>query len=394
MPKDTQRKLPRVKLLYDIKKYVQQHASNRLQCPGEEARFERMRDGLCPGDELALNIRHYTPPAGFHYAQASEFNFSTLPHFGPESRRAQINHVPTTTTTKRKALRPRDVICRVRKLHDEMEANTIVTQYDREYAFANTRNATRAQVPWKKTLVFHDDTPRQILAGDGAVLVASFPSVLSASGLAYLNQSIGIYTKTVPPKEGCSKTAKKKAGKYHAVANQVTGEIRLSRGWHQLGGDKSGVLTGSKDAFGSVVRTAASAKFLQDIQPTSWMVNEAVRLCDPQLYLNTHRMRTALEKKHPITRLYGQCDALLFEGRELLFNRQSDLHTDSRDPPGAFAGLLVAGEPFSGGDIHLPSLRAKFRLWPGDFILIRGRILPHKIEYWEGASGKGAWGSG
>lgn len=113
------------------------------------------------------------------------------------------------------------------------------------------------------------------------------------------------------------------------------------------------------------------------------MVNEAIKLSDPYFYAKAIEVRSKVEKQYPITRAYGINDPLVVEGREILFNRQSGLHTNPHDPPRGFAGLLALGD-FVGGDLYLPSLRVRLRLEPGDLALIRGRILPHSILSWTG----------
>ena len=77
-------------------------------------------------------------------------------------------------------------------------------------------------------------------------------------------------------------------------------------------------------------------------------------------------------------------DPLLSEGRELLLNRISGRHRDSQDPKLAYAGLYAAGNFTSGGHLFFPQLNLRVHLLPGDFVLLRGRVLEHQIEAWEG----------
>jgi hypothetical protein len=48
-------------------------------------------------------------------------------------------------------------------------------------------------------------------------------------------------------------------------------------------------------------------------------------------------------------------DVLVYEGWEILYNRQSGLHTNSQDPPLAWTLLFALGE-HQGGHIFLPHL--------------------------------------
>jgi hypothetical protein len=49
-----------------------------------------------------------------------------------------------------------------------------------------------------------------------------------------------------------------------------------------------------------------------------------------------------------------------------------------------YAGLYAAGDFKTGGHVFFPRLRLRVRLLPGDFILIRGRVLEHEIEAFDG----------
>ncbi|KAF8833317.1 hypothetical protein BDN67DRAFT_917271 [Paxillus ammoniavirescens] len=73
------------------------------------------------------------------------------------------------------------------------------------------------------------------------------------------------------------------------------------------------------------------------------------------------------------------------EGREVLFNRISGRHMDSQDPRFSYAGLFTAGSFTSSGYIYLCQLNLQIRLFPGDFVLVRSRVLEHEIEQWYGS---------
>ena len=75
-------------------------------------------------------------------------------------------------------------------------------------------------------------------------------------------------------------------------------------------------------------------------------------------------------------------DRLVYEGREVLWNRGSNLHMDSFDPPKAFAVITAFGN-FTGGHLYMLNLSLRVRLRPGDAIAIRGRVIPHASEDWE-----------
>ena len=76
-------------------------------------------------------------------------------------------------------------------------------------------------------------------------------------------------------------------------------------------------------------------------------------------------------------------DLLIYEDHEILYNRTSTLHTDSSDPQNGWA-ILTAFGTFKGGYVRLPNLGLRIRLEPGDAIALRGRVIPHEVEAWDG----------
>jgi hypothetical protein len=116
----------------------------------------------------------------------------------------------------------------------------------------------------------------------------------------------------------------------------------------------------------------------------SMKVNETVRRVDPIFFQSLKELHEKATAKHPSLAAWTSVDPILFEGRELLFNRLSGPHWDSQDPKLAYAGLFAAGNFTSGGRVHFPGLNLKVRLLPGDFVLLQGRVMQHEIEGWEG----------
>lgn len=149
---------------------------------------------------------------------------------------------------------------------------------------------------------------------------------------------------------------------------------------------RSGLAVPSKDGFSSTTSATATARLWKSLETLSWHINEGIRLLDQPLYDGLTLLRQRSEDRHPILKALNHIDPLLLEGREIYFNRQSGLHTDSHDPPKGFAVLTVAGGPFTGGYLRVPQLRVRLRLHPGDLIYLRGRILKHEIEPWEGGT--------
>lgn len=75
-------------------------------------------------------------------------------------------------------------------------------------------------------------------------------------------------------------------------------------------------------------------------------------------------------------------DPLVYDGREILFNKVSELHTDSQDPPYGWAVLTAFGTntPVT---VSIPALNLRMSFKPGDMIALRGRVLQHETSAWD-----------
>jgi len=129
---------------------------------------------------------------------------------------------------------------------------------------------------------------------------------------------------------------------------------------------------------------AKTAELYREFDLLSKKINEAIQLVDPVFFDALTQLHQHAIVKHASLAAWTSVDSLLLEGRELLFNRISGRHRDHQDPRLAYAGLYAAGNFKSGGYVSFPQLNLRVRLLPGDFVLLRGRVLEHEIEAWEG----------
>jgi hypothetical protein len=129
---------------------------------------------------------------------------------------------------------------------------------------------------------------------------------------------------------------------------------------------------------------ARTAELYREFDLLSKKINETISLVDPSFFSALSQLSEVSKAKHSLLAVWASIDPLLMEGRELLFNRRSGRHRDSQDPPLAYAGLYAAGNFTSGGSLYFRQLNLWVRLLPGDFVLLRGRVLEHEIESWEG----------
>ena len=128
---------------------------------------------------------------------------------------------------------------------------------------------------------------------------------------------------------------------------------------------------------------AKTANLYHKFDLLSKKINEAIELINPVFFAALTELHKRTIAKHPSLAAWSAVDCLLFKGHEL-FNRLSGRHRDSQDPPLAYAGLYAADNFTSGGYVYFHQFNLRVRLLPGDFLLIRGRVLNHEIEVWEG----------
>ena len=115
----------------------------------------------------------------------------------------------------------------------------------------------------------------------------------------------------------------------------------------------------------------------------SHRINSLLELIDPSQHKALTELRKAVHAKYAFARALDSVDPLLFEGRAIMWNRQTRLHADSTDPIRAWVCLFVLGK-FKKGYLFIPRLNLRLSYEPGTIIFIRGHILPHEVEAWEG----------
>lgn len=67
----------------------------------------------------------------------------------------------------------------------------------------------------------------------------------------------------------------------------------------------------------------------------------------------------------------------------MLYNVRMEEHVDSQDPQRSYAILAVFGD-FQGGYLVYRTLGVRVRFQPGDFQLLKGKVVPHEIEPFTG----------
>jgi hypothetical protein len=131
-------------------------------------------------------------------------------------------------------------------------------------------------------------------------------------------------------------------------------------------------------------RLNAAVEMFYAFNPIAERIRGVVETIDPHYAKLQLELRAKLANTTPFAKLISQADLCIFEGREILFNKQSTKHVDSQDPPWGWAVLLALGTFTKGGELNVHPLNLKLRYLPGDLIMLRGRVLEHSVELWSG----------
>jgi hypothetical protein len=126
-----------------------------------------------------------------------------------------------------------------------------------------------------------------------------------------------------------------------------------------------------------------TCQIVRDLEILSHRINACLEFADPEHYADAVALRNLIRKVAASYDVLAESDVLVYEGREILFNRMSGLHVDIQDPHLGWAILAALGS-HKGGHIYFPHLGLRVRLEPGDIILLRGRVIPHQVEEWDG----------
>jgi len=116
----------------------------------------------------------------------------------------------------------------------------------------------------------------------------------------------------------------------------------------------------------------------------SHRVNVLTRTLDPDHYQDAEELKRRLREMYPGYDSICMLDNLVYDGREILWNVRSEIHTDRQDPIFGWAILCVFGGNYEGGEIYLPNVGLRMRMQPGDIVFLKGRVVRHLIEDWTG----------
>lgn len=88
-------------------------------------------------------------------------------------------------------------------------------------------------------------------------------------------------------------------------------------------------------------------------------------------------------ERYAHVRSRASIDPSSFQGRSVIYNRQTPNHVDRRDPRLAWTPLFTLGS-FKGGNLRVRKLGLRMWYGPGACVFIRGAMFAHEIESFDG----------
>lgn len=125
-------------------------------------------------------------------------------------------------------------------------------------------------------------------------------------------------------------------------------------------------------------------KALSELRNVSQRLNYILELLDPAAASQYEKLQATATTDLEYLQAIKSLDPSYWQGRMILFNLQAPPHLDKRNPPAEWTPLHAAGSFVAGGSLFLHDLNLRLRYLPGDLIFIRGRLLEHSVEPWQG----------
>lgn len=110
----------------------------------------------------------------------------------------------------------------------------------------------------------------------------------------------------------------------------------------------------------------------------SGRIDHLLSFFDPPQHAYFQDVKKRLQEQNPGYRLLGQLDPSYFQGRSLIYNRETEEHTDKPDPNVAWTPVLCLGKHTHG---TLKFLNATVNYPSGALAYIRGGAIPHSVSF-------------
>jgi len=125
-------------------------------------------------------------------------------------------------------------------------------------------------------------------------------------------------------------------------------------------------------------------KALSEFTILTTRLNQVLGLLDPGAADQYKNLRAVAASGMEYLQGINTLDPSYWQGRVILFNRQTPCHRDARNPPAEWTPLHAAGSFTKGGNLFIHELNLRLRYLPGDLIFLRGCLLSHSVEPWSG----------
>ncbi|TFK64804.1 hypothetical protein BDN72DRAFT_774126 [Pluteus cervinus] len=182
---------------------------------------------------------------------------------------------------------------------------------------------------------------------------------------------------------GADAKGRNSASSYVAENDEKVGCLKLVKVWHAIGHTVSDsvrvkIVTESADQVKYAANVVKAANHL------SHMINRALELIDEDQYKALMDLQQRCVEKYAHVEALNAIDPLVYEGRAIMFNRQTPAHVDKQDPKRSWATMITLGDFTAGGNLRIERLNLTIRYLPRDVVILRGRLLQHEVQAWSG----------
>ncbi|KAF5344979.1 hypothetical protein D9757_013787 [Collybiopsis confluens] len=276
------------------------------------------------------------------------------------------------------------VLLAQRKNNTQISDRFFFLQASHESSVVRRRFEQGYEAPSESTVWGEADIPRRFVSADGFDLLYHFPGGVSPKATTELTDLLINYGRTlnIQVSATADRFHQNKPNSYIRRPGEVAGVVHLVRAWHGMGSTDLSMVP-SRDFLKSGPAFCQSVELLDHLRVFSAGINAFLRVMDPTQYRSLREAQKEGHKKYPYLRMVDSVDPLLMEGRAVMWNRTTSDHQDIGDPKVAWAALVVLGKIRSGWLIFR-QLNLKVRYQPGDVVWLRGAILDHEVDVWEG----------
>ncbi|KZP15414.1 hypothetical protein FIBSPDRAFT_867352 [Athelia psychrophila] len=263
-----------------------------------------------------------------------------------------------------------------RKVNKAQVNYSVFKDFDFETAVKRRPNP----IPPTLTL-WDDDIPRSAQSADGINMAFYLPQFMTRNWTHTITEDLihfGRYRSSPHFNMKAGDTAK-----YIKRGDELRGGLACVRGWNAIGSkrtpDKYKV---AKEMVSTAEAHGNATDLLLDLGIVSHHCNAFLFHADRTHHDDALALRNIACNRIASQTALATIDPLIYEGREILFNRVSGEHTDTQDPPFAWAILAAFGHN-TPVILTLSQLNLQMLFEPGDVIAIRGRVIKHKTSQWQ-----------